>query len=132
MNLPTQPSSSATERSALASPLIAGDKDAGQTIAGLHEKPSNSKLRAQGNAALERRAAAFLRITVCVLASAICYYLATQIAWSLCFPDSKVSLFFPPHAVLISILLIVPTRHWWAYTLAAATAHFVGTQQTHW
>ena len=60
------------------------------------------------------------------------YYLATRIAWVLCFPDSKVSLFFPPHAVLVSILLLVPTRHWWAYTLAAACSHYFATQQAHW
>jgi integral membrane sensor domain MASE1 len=47
-------------------------------------------------------------------------------------PDSKVSLFFPPHAVLLSILLLVPTRHWWAYVLAAVSAHFLATQQEHW
>ena len=67
-----------------------------------------------------------------VLATAVCYYVATQVAWALCFPDSKVSLFFPPHAVLVSILLFVPTRQWWAYTLAAASAHFLATQQAHW
>ena len=50
----------------------------------------------------------------------------------LCFPDSKVSLFFPPHAVLVSILLLVPTRHWWAYALAAAGSHYFATQQAHW
>src|SRR5687768_6436375 len=33
---------------------------------------------------------------------------------------------------LVSILLLVPTRHWWAYTLAAASAHFLATQQAHW
>jgi hypothetical protein len=43
-----------------------------------------------------------------ILAGGACYYLATRIAWVLCFPDSKVSLFFPPHAVLISILLACP------------------------
>ena len=31
-----------------------------------------------------------------------------------------------------SILLLVPTRHWWAYALAAASAHFLATQQAHW
>ena len=67
-----------------------------------------------------------------VLATAVCYYVATQVAWALCFPDSKVSLFFPPHAVLTSILLFVPTRQWWAYTLAAASAHFLATQQAQW
>ena len=50
----------------------------------------------------------------------------------LCFPDSKVSLFFPPHAVLVSILLLVPTRQWWAYVLAAACSHYFATQQEHW
>jgi len=73
-----------------------------------------------------------LRTVYGVLASAACYYLATRAAWLLCFPDSKVSLFFPPHAILVSILLLVPTRHWWAYVLAAAGSHFFATQQAHW
>jgi integral membrane sensor domain MASE1 len=73
-----------------------------------------------------------LRTVFCVLAGGACYYVATRIAWALCFPDSKVSLFFPPHAVLVSILLRVPTRHWWAYTLAAACSHYFATQQAGW
>jgi signal transduction histidine kinase len=73
-----------------------------------------------------------LRTVIQVLATGAAYYLATQTAWGLTFPDSKVSLFFPPHAVLVSILLLVPTRHWWAYTLAAAGSHFFATQQDHW
>ena len=64
-----------------------------------------------------------------VLASTACYYAATQIAWTLTFPDSKVSLFFPPHAILLCVLLIVPTRHWWAYVLTAVSAHWLATQQ---
>ena len=64
-----------------------------------------------------------------LLATGACYYLATRTAWALTFPDSKVSLFFPPHAVLVSILLLVPTRYWWAYVLAAAASHFFATQQ---
>ena len=73
-----------------------------------------------------------LRTGFWILVSAASYYLATRTAWVLCFPDSKVSLFFPPHAVLVSILLLVPTRHWWAYTLAAVCAHFLATQQEQW
>ena len=73
-----------------------------------------------------------LRTVSCVLASTVSYYVATQIAWALTFPDSKVSLFFPPQAVLLCVLLLVPTRHWWAYVLAAASAHFLATQQAHW
>ena len=80
----------------------------------------------------EGRSDSFLRTACWVLITAVCYYLSTQIAWALCFPGSKVSLFFPPHAVLVSVLLLVPTRHWWAYTLAAICSHFVATQQAHW
>jgi len=79
-----------------------------------------------------RSARAMLRTACYVLASAVCYYVATQIAWSLRFPGSNVSLFFPPHAILLCILLFVPTRHWWAYVLAAASVHFWATQQAGW
>src|SRR6478752_6601878 len=85
-----------------------------------------------GGTGLGGRAAFSVRTAIQILATGICYYVATRIAWELCFPDSKVSLFFPPHAVLISILLLVPTRHWWAYTLAAAASHFFATQQADW
>jgi len=75
----------------------------------------------------------FSRRTVLqALATGVVYYLATRTAWLLTFPDSKVSLFFPPHAVLVAILLLVPTQLWWAYTLAAAGSHFFATQQAHW
>jgi signal transduction histidine kinase len=72
------------------------------------------------------------RIALQVFLTALAYYVATEIAWALCFPNSKVSLLFPPHAVLVVILLLVPVRHWWAYTLATVLAHFVATQQAHW
>src|SRR5580765_1629927 len=80
----------------------------------------------------EEQAASFGRTALWVLLTGACYYVATRIAWALCFPDSKVSLFFPPHAVLVSVLLLVPTRHGWAYTLAAFCSHFVATQQANW
>jgi signal transduction histidine kinase len=72
------------------------------------------------------------RIALQVFLTALAYYVATEIAWALCFPNSKVSLLFPPHAVLVVILLLVPVRHWWAYILATIVAHFVATQQAHW
>jgi len=93
----------------------------------------NRELAARAHTgAVGRSVGASLRTVCFVLASTLSYYVATQIAWALTFPDSKVSLFFPPHAVLVSILLFVPTRQWWAYTLAAASAHFLATQQAHW
>src|SRR6187551_598036 len=92
----------------------------------------NRELAARIGAGPEAFAGASLRTVCFVLASAVSYYVATQIAWTLTFPDSKVSLFFPPQAVLLCILLLVPTRHWWAYVLAAASAHFLATQQAQW
>jgi signal transduction histidine kinase len=72
------------------------------------------------------------RIALRVFLTGVVYYVATEIAWALCFPNSKVSLLFPPHAVLVVILLLVPVRHWWAYTLATVIGHFIATQQAHW
>src|SRR4030095_14417999 len=72
------------------------------------------------------------RIALPVFLTGVAYYVATEISCALCFPNSKVSLLFPPHAVLVVILLLVPVRHWWAYTLATVFAHFVATQQAHW
>jgi PAS domain S-box-containing protein len=73
-----------------------------------------------------------LRLLLASLAGACCYYLATQVAWAMTLPDSKISLFFPPHAILVSILLLVPYRRWWAFVSAAVTAHFIATQQAGW
>ena len=48
------------------------------------------------------------------------------------FPDSKARSFSPRRGSLLCVLLLVPTRHWWAYVLAAASAHFLATQQADW
>jgi integral membrane sensor domain MASE1 len=76
--------------------------------------------------------ASALRTLAAALAGGACYYFATQLAWALTLPDTKVSLFFPPHAILVSILLLVPYRRWWAFVLAAVSAHFFATQQAGW
>src|SRR5678815_881023 len=84
------------------------------------------------NSTGNKKAESYGRIVIQVFLTGVAYYLTTEIAWALCFPNSKVSLLFPPHAVLIVILLLVPVRHWWAYTLVTVFAHFVATQQAHW
>ena len=110
-----------------------GRRTATELIDVQREQLLNRELAPRISAGPEGRSAgASLRTVCCVLASTISYYVATQIAWALTFPDSKVSLFFPPQAVLLCILLLVPTRDWWAYVLAAASAHFLATQQSHW
>ena len=93
---------------------------------------ANGELEMTEGARPEAQGGVSARTVFWILASAACYYLATRAAWVLCFPDSKVSLFFPPHAILVSILLLVPTRHWWGYTLAAICSHFLATQQENW
>src|SRR5687768_4580235 len=133
MTSPRRSSPSATEPSTLGSPPPAGEDLGLGLIDAQREQLLNGGRAARVNAPPgASSAAASLRTAGGVLASAVCYYTATRIAWSLCFPDSKVSLFFPPHAVLVSILLLVPTRRWWAYVLAAAGAHFLATRQADW
>ncbi len=79
-----------------------------------------------------KRGESFIWIAFQVFLTGLAYYAATEIAWVLCFPNSKVSLLFPPHAVLVVVLLLVPGRHWWAYILATVAAHFIAAQQAHW
>src|SRR5579862_2777854 len=132
MHSPTQPPVSAEVRSVLDNPPSGGKEDGPGLPDAQRQVLLNGGVTTQISAKLKERPWAFVRTACGVAATAVCYYVATQIAWSLCFPDSKVSLFFPPHAVLVSILLLVPTRQWWAYTLAAASAHFLGTHLAHW
>lgn len=101
-------------------------------MAAMRQALANGELDFDVRARPGERSGFTVQTLISILATGACYYVATRIAWVLCFPDSKVSLFFPPHAVLISILLLVPTRHWWAYVLAAASSHFLATQQMDW
>ena len=94
--------------------------------------PTAGDTKGQSAARADSVAASTVHMVFWSLAAGAVYYLATRIAWLLCFPDSKVSLFFPPHAVMVSILLLVPTRQWWAFTLAAGGSHFFATQQADW
>jgi two-component system, LuxR family, sensor kinase FixL len=98
----------------------------------MRQATANGGLKAHAGVHSNEQFGFSVRTVFWILASGACYYLATRTAWVLTFPDSKVSLFFPPHAVLVSILLLVPTRHWWAYTLAAACSHYFATQQEDW
>ena len=135
MNFRRQLATLGGEGSVLASPQSAvehGGQGHLMRAWGWREPSHKPALEVQVNAGPERRSRGFLRTVFFVVATGACYYFATRIAWALCFPDSKVSLFFPPHAVLVSILLMVPTRQWWAYTLAAASTHFLATQLEHW
>ena len=98
----------------------------------MQQATANGEAEYHAGAQPDVQAGSSFRTVFAVLAAGVAYYAATRTAWVLCFPDSKVSLFFPPHAVMVSILLLVPTRHWWAYVLAAIGSHFFATQQENW
>src|SRR3954469_21619247 len=104
----------------------------GRTTEGLLQHAGVNNLQVGAGARRDENTGDFLRTAFRVLACAACYYLATQLAWAICCADGKASLFFPPHAVLVSVLLLVPPRHWGAYTLAAMGSHFLATQQQAW
>ena len=114
--------------------MAQGRKTATELIDVRREQLLNRELAARISAGPEGRSAGAALRTVCGVSFGEHrqLYVATQVAWALTFPDSKVSLFFPPQAVLLCVLLLVPTRHWWAYVFAAASAHFLATQQAHW
>ena len=101
-------------------------------MAALRRATANRELEFHADVRPNEQPGFSLGTVVRILATGALYYLATRTAWVLTFPDSKVSLFFPPHAVLVAVLLLVPTRHWWAYTLAAAASHYFATQQVDW
>ena len=103
-----------------------------RSLESTQNETANGEMEFRAVTGPDDRAGFSLRTAFWILASGAVYYLATRTAWVLCFPDSKVSLFFPPHAILVSILLLVPTRQWWAYALAAVGSHFIATQQEAW
>ena len=51
------------------------------------------------------------------------YLLAAQIGIALTLHPAPVSTLWPPNAVMMAILLLAPTRLWWAVLLAALPAH---------
>src|SRR5262245_54059419 len=51
------------------------------------------------------------------------YYFGAWIAKALRFPDSHLALLWPPTAILLAALLLVPARKWWIYLLAVIPVH---------
>ena len=53
------------------------------------------------------------------------YYGGALIGQSLRFPDSHLSLIWPPTAILLAALLLAPSRQWWVFLLAVAPVHII-------
>src|SRR5688572_27340290 len=51
------------------------------------------------------------------------YYAGALIAKSLRFPDSHLSLIWPPTAIVLAALLLAPPRKWWMYLVAVSPVH---------
>jgi PAS domain S-box-containing protein len=66
-----------------------------------------------------------LQHVLCVLLVCAGYYGGALIGQSLRFPDSHLSLIWPPTAILLAALLLAPPRRWWIFLLAVAPVHFV-------
>ncbi len=72
---------------------------------------------------LHRRASFSLHQALCVLLVCAGYYAGALIGQSLRFPDSHLSLIWPPTALLLAALLLVPPRRWWIFLVAVSPVH---------
>ena len=70
-----------------------------------------------------RRTADLISQAQPVLLVCLGYYAGAWIAKTLRFPDSNLSLIWPPTAILLGALLLAPPRKWWIYLLALAPVH---------
>src|SRR5262245_43077687 len=71
------------------------------------------------SARLTQRAAGVIPLALrVVLVGFICHF-STEIGFAHKFPPHYISPLWPTGAILFSVLVASPIRHWWAYTLAA-------------
>jgi formate hydrogenlyase transcriptional activator len=69
------------------------------------------------------RIASFISQAQPMLLVCVGYYAGAWIAKALRFPDSNLSLIWPPTAILLAALLLAPRRKWWIYLLAVIPVH---------
>ena len=70
-----------------------------------------------------------VRLVCIVLLVGAGYYAGTLLGKALRFPDSHLSLIWPPTAILLAALLLAPTRVWWIYLLAVTPVHLFAQLQ---
>src|SRR5262245_7529083 len=59
------------------------------------------------------------RLALSVLLVGVICHLSTQVGFAFKFPPHHISPLWPTGAILFSVLVVAPVRHWWAYILAA-------------
>src|SRR4030095_1343605 len=68
---------------------------------------------------ITRRGAAVIPLALKVLLFGFICHFSTEIGFAHKFPPHYISPLWPTGAILFSVLVATPSRHWWAYTLAA-------------
>src|SRR5215510_10958563 len=58
-----------------------------------------------------------------LVAISLSYYFGAQLGFELRFPESPHSVLWPPNAILLAALLLMPTRLWWLCLAAVLPAH---------
>ncbi|MGZ5104157.1 MAG: MASE1 domain-containing protein, partial [Usitatibacter sp.] len=53
----------------------------------------------------------------------VAYYLGTKLGLSMTFRPLPISILWPPNAILLAALLLLPPRSWWIAIAAALPAH---------
>ncbi len=66
-----------------------------------------------------------IRLLLVALIVAGAYYIGSLIGFALTFPQSAVSVLWPPNAILLTGLLLVPTHGWWVILLGVFPIHLI-------
>lgn len=66
-----------------------------------------------------------LRLVTLGLVVAVAYYAGARLGFLLVFPGSPLSILWPPNAIVLAALLLVPPRNWWIVLLGVLPAHLV-------
>lgn len=65
-----------------------------------------------------------------VVLVALSYFAGTKLGFDLTSAAGPISFFWPPNAILLAALLLVPVRLWWACLLALTPLHFLAQAQS--
>ena len=88
----------------------------------MHEATINSSDGAREE--ITRHGAGAIHLAVKVLLVGFICYFSTEIGFANKIPPHNISALWPTTAILFSVLVVTPIRHWWAFILAAYV-HFI-------
>src|ERR1044071_5677270 len=71
-------------------------------------------------------------MALAVASTAAGYYLGAWLALALRYPSSVHSVLWPPNAILLAGLLVLPVRAWWLALIAVLPAHILTEGSAGW